>query len=462
MEEDTLPKKICTDCCSSLEDYSQYKDTVLDAQEKLSAIAKNLERSMFEKAQELVAPSRQQQTQTSILQLALTSAATTTKEHADLTITNTIEEGDSNYNISANNSCGEDVEEEIAVKTTPPKKEPSPKKSKPSMSSSSPDKMTTRSSLSPSKSSSLANKIVPSNSTDKEESPPPQKCTDPDEWVLQCGICSIPTEGRLDLKNHHEKNHSSDQYPQPVYGCSFCPRIGENYNALRMHIYRHLKEGAFKCDHCGRTFPLKNQLDQHSAHYAANDGKNYNCKVCGKQKFTAKCSLASHMKEKHNSLEGKRDDDNVEQQDKSDDDKEEANNNAAPLSPSHDDDASTPLPMEVNDNDAHDSQVLLPQVLPHNNRTSPRSSPDNVTLVVVVESESQPNSKEGDSVPSLLVNDQLDRGVWKCEVCNKQYQTSRGLELHAVIHTQKRFECEHCDKKFTQKVRKLRFLPCRN
>lgn len=43
MEEDTLPKKICTSCCSSLEDYSQYKDTVLDAQEKLASIAKTLE-----------------------------------------------------------------------------------------------------------------------------------------------------------------------------------------------------------------------------------------------------------------------------------------------------------------------------------------------------------------------------------------------------------------------------------
>ncbi|CAG7818031.1 unnamed protein product [Allacma fusca] len=43
LEEDRLPKKICTDCCSSLEDYAQYKDTVLDAQEKLASIAKNLE-----------------------------------------------------------------------------------------------------------------------------------------------------------------------------------------------------------------------------------------------------------------------------------------------------------------------------------------------------------------------------------------------------------------------------------
>lgn len=41
-EEDLLPKRLCIDCCTTLEGFSQYKESVFDAQEKLKGISKNL------------------------------------------------------------------------------------------------------------------------------------------------------------------------------------------------------------------------------------------------------------------------------------------------------------------------------------------------------------------------------------------------------------------------------------
>lgn len=42
--------------------------------------------------------------------------------------------------------------------------------------------------------------------------------------------------------------------------------------------------------------------------------------------------------------------------------------------------------------------------------------------------------------------------MYMCSVCNKEYESRRGLELHAVVHTGNyKFNCELCDKGFVTK-----------
>jgi hypothetical protein len=259
-----------------LEDYSQYKDTVLDAQEKLAAIVKNLENSyshLRSQQENIKSPSisvelSPTRPQASILQQALTSATIFVE---DMTIENE-----------------NDIEG------------------------------------SPSLDKSLSPTNTKTGVEDGEEN-------DEEDWNLQCGICGLPRKNRFDLQEHHTSSHNLVSYPVPVYGCSFCPRISENYNALRLHIYRHLKEGRYKCNHCQTTFSLKNQLEKHEMGVGRVEvGKNYCCKICGEteqEKFLTKCMLSIHMKVKHS----------FEQMDESNNDSSmnDDNNDAVPKSLCH-------------------------------------------------------------------------------------------------------------------------------
>ena len=42
--------------------------------------------------------------------------------------------------------------------------------------------------------------------------------------------------------------------------------------------------------------------------------------------------------------------------------------------------------------------------------------------------------------------------LYRCEVCEKQYKSKRGLELHAINHSDKKLKCNLCEKSFVTKL----------
>lgn len=313
LEEDPLPKKICTDCCSTLDSFSRYKDAVLDAQEKLSAIAKSLQSRSHD-------------------------AAPQPQSSPEVGEKSPVME----YDVSPINNDE-------------------------------------------------------SSSRIEEESE--------NDHVLQCGICGHPAESREDLKAHHGRSHDKEKHPKVIYGCSFCPRISSNYNALRLHIYRHLKDD-------GNPKKDNKEIDNNSK---PGRRKKSNGEFHSDEEPTGELLGAPPIPVV----------DNME---------EVVDEGPASALSNHD--APSPPSSKEDDNTHTDENCRI---------QGQGSSGDSETAI---RSQSHGGS-ESERSGSKPVD---DPGTWKCEYCNKQYETKRGYDFHVAMHIGKRYECEHCDKTFTQKV----------
>jgi hypothetical protein len=245
---------------------------------------------------------------------------------------------------------------------------------------------------------------------------------------VNCGLCEFCPEDRKALEAHHRVDHDLQRYPAPVYGCPLCPRITENYNAIRIHIYRHQKEERFKCKECDKTFAFKDQLDKHVLAAHNPSGKAFSCKLCGKR-FTAKCSLVAHMTSKHPMSS-----------------EDSASSSLATIDAL---DKVQPVQEEVGRSADSPGGVDF-----HHDMTDTAGESEETQHVPEKSSEPSEKQKHDSSggLRKCSADAKSDSGVWKCEYCDKLFQTETGYRSHVASHRGMRFPCEQCDAVFSQKV----------
>jgi hypothetical protein len=78
---------------------------------------------------------------------------------------------------------------------------------------------------------------------------------------VPCDVCGISFRTRELLKQHREREHSSE----PKFVCDECgQRFGNSYH-LKRHMTSHSDDG-FPCSRCSRVFTRKDGLDTHFSH----------------------------------------------------------------------------------------------------------------------------------------------------------------------------------------------------
>jgi len=512
LEEDSLPKKICTECCSSLEDYSKYKDTVLDAQEKLTSIVRNLERSLEASACEALSNAHSLKRRRNVVEAEIQrEKATVQAESSDQrkilspdhspAIIYSVDEGDDINSPDSNRSVADSpevitqAEENVQIQEECNVTESKTLINVCSVSSknqSNEDEVSCGSSTKLSGCESQTKRceisksyqlIIPSpsknNPSTSSASPvalvvPKDRQKDVQESGLdiKCGLCGFLPLEKKDIKSHHSADHDLLKYPSPVYGCPECPRITENFNAMRIHLYRHKQDDRFKCKECYKSYAFENQLKCHVLAAHNPNGKAFSCKICGKR-FSAKCSLVAHMTSKHPvSSEEK----NVLDETKSSENTEiiaaevvNINKKEEPCSSKsirfgtsernsknfvvqndmisdNISDSEPPEPFENSHEDNQESETKTKCAVTCDSLSNARStlSPSKACGAT--------SAAQSDSSTKLEGKSEKDEGVWKCEYCDKILQSESGYRIHIKKHRGKRFHCDYCQAIFTQAV----------
>lgn len=107
-----------------------------------------------------------------------------------------------------------------------------------------------------------------------------------------CVICNSKFKGSGGLRNHYKVAHATG----PLYKCDECGKEFPLKERLKLHVRTHTGFKPYKCLECDKSFARGGQLVQHRRTHS--QVKPYHCSLCSGT-FTCAANLALHMK-RHN------------------------------------------------------------------------------------------------------------------------------------------------------------------
>jgi KRAB domain-containing zinc finger protein len=107
-----------------------------------------------------------------------------------------------------------------------------------------------------------------------------------------CLICKARFKGSGGLRNHYKVMHASG----PLFKCNECGKEFPLKERLKLHVRTHTGFKPYKCSDCDKSFARGGQLVQHRRTH--NQVKPYSCHLCSGT-FTCAANLALHVK-RHN------------------------------------------------------------------------------------------------------------------------------------------------------------------
>lgn len=481
-----------------MEAYTQFKDSVVDAQDKLSSIAKSIEKSQ-EQSQNLLHlrnkqssfPSARSPKRSKLFHSTLpTHSTSSTHLFPTPSIISTAEPDLAEPAIECDEppssvaSVSSEEEENTAPNSPPEYVLPhdvganndelvqvSPQGHSPSAIPVTPNKLSVRD-----------NKPVPSQASHEYEDAPLNKHSrkspvyngdsgassgnSQSEAHIICGYCAYHSNDKDALLSHHSMSHTSlNSQRDPLFRCSMCIRISYNYDSIHHHLQKHKKAEVFKCPDCDKEFSTKEHLNVHisSKHSpaAACSSKSFMTPVSHPKRIQPGCSSSSVlMNTRSENL-----DDNVGANSSSALAPSTVTrpDNALPISASE----KSTMPYESNETSTIQTVVMSgasPVKTPEKNKTSsavtvlttdPHTPESRKSLIT--------NSKEdvgrNNNAPNPSVSTtEAQEGYWKCDHCDKILRSKNGYDLHMGTHKGRRYTCEHCGVPYTQKVTFIKSL----
>ncbi|XP_058803866.1 zinc finger protein 260-like [Phymastichus coffea] len=136
--------------------------------------------------------------------------------------------------------------------------------------------------------------VVQASSKDSsEESSEDQQRRQPDPpKKYSCELCEARFKGSGGLRNHYKVVHSKG----PLFKCDECGKEFPLKERLKLHVRTHTGFKPYKCDECDKSFARGGQLVQHRRTHSQI--KPYSCELCSGT-FTCAANLALHVK-RHN------------------------------------------------------------------------------------------------------------------------------------------------------------------
>ncbi|XP_051168478.1 zinc finger protein 436-like [Leptopilina boulardi] len=107
-----------------------------------------------------------------------------------------------------------------------------------------------------------------------------------------CVICNSQFKGSGGLRNHYKVAHATG----PLYKCDECGKEFPLKERLKLHVRTHTGFKPYKCLECDKSFARGGQLVQHRRTHS--QVKPYHCSLCSGT-FTCAANLTLHMK-RHN------------------------------------------------------------------------------------------------------------------------------------------------------------------
>ncbi|XP_033209381.1 zinc finger protein 436-like isoform X2 [Belonocnema kinseyi] len=107
-----------------------------------------------------------------------------------------------------------------------------------------------------------------------------------------CWICSAKFKGGGGLRNHYKVAHANG----PLYKCNECGKEFPLKERLKLHLRTHTGFKPYKCSECDKSFARGGQLMQHRRTHS--QVKPFHCALCAGT-FTCAANLTLHMK-RHN------------------------------------------------------------------------------------------------------------------------------------------------------------------
>ncbi|XP_063993958.1 zinc finger protein 436-like [Diachasmimorpha longicaudata] len=107
-----------------------------------------------------------------------------------------------------------------------------------------------------------------------------------------CMMCEAKFKGSGGLRNHYKVVHATG----PLYKCDDCGKEFPLKERLKLHVRTHTGFKPYKCAECGKSFARGGQLSQHRRTHSQI--KPYQCDLC-MGTFTCAANLTLHMK-RHN------------------------------------------------------------------------------------------------------------------------------------------------------------------
>ncbi|XP_065088618.1 zinc finger protein 729-like isoform X2 [Ochlerotatus camptorhynchus] len=245
--------------------------------------------------------------------------------------------------------------------------------------------------------------------------------------LTKCDICGITILGISPSNNHKKKCHLEPKYE--------CPTCGEKF-----HRKTKYNDHCFLCEHkmysctlCGRTFKQAHSIKFHNKRYHPGESslanlqivqdeelvqKNnrYSCKLCGRT-FKQPHSVKRHSKQCHP------DESSNDLQMVGDDQGQSTVNLSSKVDVS-DSRSNEHSSANLNDDDLMDSQTI---------EKEPRVVPEK---------------------PSQPLVDNASKHLFSCNICGINFSSYYQINYHMVTnHTEAKFECPHCSRKFHFKTR---------
>ncbi|XP_076398008.1 uncharacterized protein LOC100881985 [Megachile rotundata] len=108
----------------------------------------------------------------------------------------------------------------------------------------------------------------------------------------RCAVCEARFKGSGGLRNHYKIVHGAG----PVFKCDECGKEFPLKERLKLHVRTHTGFKPYKCSECDKSFARGGQLVQHRRTHS--QVKPYRCALCSGT-FTCAANLALHVK-RHN------------------------------------------------------------------------------------------------------------------------------------------------------------------
>ncbi|XP_076238487.1 uncharacterized protein LOC143181776 [Calliopsis andreniformis] len=131
-----------------------------------------------------------------------------------------------------------------------------------------------------------------SSSKKDEEDAEGSSATDIQQKKYCCVVCEARFKGSGGLRNHYKIVHGAG----PIFKCDECGKEFPLKERLKLHVRTHTGFKPYKCPECDKSFARGGQLVQHRRTHS--QVKPYRCGLCSGT-FTCAANLALHVK-RHN------------------------------------------------------------------------------------------------------------------------------------------------------------------